>query len=118
MNENKFIKPAFKPEGDINNIYLITSAESLKDAAKRDRYILLNSYDLQGLNIDSDNVADELEKEGFKRHNGLKDDVFYDPNYFEVKSVDVYKGLDKKYTDEGWKEVSRSGDTAILMKEK
>lgn len=115
MNENR----SNAPEREIK-VDLLISAENAREMARRDGYVLLNSRDLQELDIDLDVLAGELEKEGFKRQGGSKDIVLYDPSRFEVKSVDVYKGLDKKYTEEGWKEVSRSGDgdIAIIMKEK
>ncbi len=114
MNENKLNQP----EKQIN-VDLITSAESIKNIVKRDRYLLLSPYNLQGReDIDIDALSKELKSEGFMIHHELEDYIFYDPNRFEVKDVNVYKGLDEKHTEEGWKEVSRTGEWATLIKEK
>jgi len=120
MDENKLNQPGELINSDKPiNVDLIVSTESIKNVVRRDGYILLNCADMQADgDIDIDDVSAELEKEGFKRDGNSKDDIIYDPNRFEIKKVDVYKGLDKKYINEGWKDVSYSGNHAILIKEK
>jgi hypothetical protein len=94
--------------------FLLNPEDAIK-AVKRDGYFLMPKEELPGFDLDK--LYEMVKTEGFEADKS-DHNLIYDPSRIETKTVNVEKGLDSKYKEEGWEEVQRSGDYAILIKKK
>lgn len=96
-------------------IMLLWTPENIIEWIKKKGYIVLPREEMKEL--DRDELSKKVKEEGFEV-NQSDGSLIINPNQIEAKTVNVYKGLKPEDKEGGWREITRTGDYAILVKEK
>jgi hypothetical protein len=110
MNLENFDKPK------IIGSYILDTPQEVIRAVRDVGYVSIEPEDVKNVEGGEAQLSKMLKEVGFEE---LQPGLYYDPKRIEFKSVNTEKGLDLKYTEDGWEQLDRSveGRIALLIRE-